>query len=64
MLGSVTMQESWRILEILEGLPGLGDLPYPGLEPKSPASPALQADSLPLSHLGDPESRLWQPKGR
>jgi len=23
------------------------DLPYPVIEPKSPASPALQADSLP-----------------
>ena len=27
------------------------DLPYPGIEPMSPTSPALQADSLPLSHL-------------
>ena len=29
-----------------------GDLPNPGIEPVSPDSPALQADSLPLSHLG------------
>ena len=38
-------QEHWR------GLPFLspGDLPDPGVEH---ASPALQADSLPLSHLG------------
>ena len=32
--------------------PSPGDLPNPGIEPASPASPALQADSLPLSHLG------------
>ena len=53
------MQGSWRILEILEDLPGLGDIPAPGFEPESPASPALQADSLPLSHLGSPETRIW-----
>jgi len=36
---------------ILEGLPcpPLGDLPDPGIKP---GSPALQEDSLPLSHLG------------
>ena len=28
-----------------------GDLPDPGIKPMSPASPAPQADSLPLSHL-------------
>ena len=27
-----------------------GDLPNPGIEPTPPASPTLQADSLPLSH--------------
>ena len=32
--------------------PPPGDLLDPGIEPASPASPALQADSLPLSHLG------------
>ena len=31
--------------------PPPGDLPYPGTEP---TSPVLQADSLPLSHLGNP----------
>ena len=31
-----------------------GDLPDTGTEPPSPASPALQADSLPLSHWGSP----------
>ena len=40
-------QEYWS------GLPFLspGDLPDPGIKPPSPA---LQADSLPLSHLGSP----------
>ena len=33
-----------------------GDLPDPGIEPISPASLALQADTLPLSPLGKP----WQ----
>ena len=41
-------QEYWS------GLPfsSPGDLPNPGTEPVSPASSALQADSLPLSHWG------------
>ena len=34
--------------------PPPGDLPDPGIEP---GSPALQADSLPLSHQGSP--KLW-----
>ena len=29
-----------------------GDLPDPGVKPTSPESPALQADSLPLSYQG------------
>ena len=33
----------------------LGDLPYPGIEP---ASPALEEDSLALSHTGSPFSSL------
>ena len=43
-------QWSWR------GLPFLppGDLPDPGAEVTSPASAALQAGSLPLSHCGSP----------
>ena len=40
-----TRQEYWRRLPF----PSLGDLPLPGTEL---ASPALKADSLPLSHLG------------
>ena len=35
--------------------PSPGDLPDPGIEPRSPA---LQADSLPLSHLGSPQHIL------
>ena len=41
-------QEHWS------GLPCLspGDLPDPGIEPTFPVAPALQADSLLLSHWG------------
>ena len=41
-------QEYWS------GLPGPppGDLPDPGIEPEPSASPALQEDSLSLSHQG------------
>ena len=38
-------QEYWSELPF----PSQGDLPDPGIKP---ASPALQVDSLPLSHLG------------
>ena len=31
------------------------DLPKPGIKPMSPAAPALQVDSLPLSHQGMPK---------
>ena len=34
--------------------PLLGDLPDPGIKPASPMAPALQVDSLPLSHQGSP----------
>ena len=34
--------------------PSPGDLPNPGIEPEPPMSPALQADSLPLSHGESP----------
>ena len=37
-----------RILEWV-AIPSPGDLPDPGIEPRSPA---LQADSLPLNHQG------------
>ena len=47
-------QEYWSGLPC----PRRGDLPDPGIEPVSPGSPALQADSLPLQHLGSPHSSL------
>ena len=34
--------------------PSPGDLPDPGIEPGSPASPVLQADALLLSYQGCP----------
>ena len=43
-------QEYWCELPLLSP----GDLPDPGIEPVSLASPALQADSLLLSHRGSP----------
>ena len=39
-------QEYWSGLPF----PFPGDLPDSGIEPRSPAAPALQADCLPLSH--------------
>ena len=36
--------------------PPLGHLPNPGIKPMSPRAPALQADSLPLSHQGSPDN--------
>ena len=53
-------QEYWSGLPC----PPLGDLSDPGIKPLSPVSPALYADSLPLSHLGSPYYsitlvRLW-----
>ena len=35
--------------------PPPGDLPHPGIQPKSPAASALHADSLLLSYLGSPK---------
>ena len=35
--------------------PSPGDLPNPGIEPRSPLSPALQADSLNTEPLGKPQ---------
>ena len=40
-----------RILEWV-ACPSPGDLPNPGIKHASPATPALQAGSLPLSHRG------------
>ena len=48
-----SMQEYWSGLPC----PPPGDLPDTKIKPLSPESPALQADSLPLSHLGNP--KVW-----
>ena len=50
-----TLQE--RILEWV-AVPFPGDLPDPGIEPESPVAPALQADSLLLSHWRSPKLLL------
>ena len=43
-------QEYWSKLPVSPP----GDIPNPGIEPTSPVFPALQVDSLSLSHLGSP----------
>ena len=52
-------QEYWDGLPF----PPPGDLPDTGIKPESPASPALQADTLLLSHRGSPQTdhthTLW-----
>ena len=45
--GLIPKQEYWSELPF----PPPEDLPYPGIKP---GSPALQADSFPLSHWGSP----------
>jgi len=42
-----------RILEWV-AMPPPGDFPDPGIKPLSSVSPALQTDSLSLSHQGSP----------
>ena len=51
-------QEYWNGLPC----PPPRDLPDPGIKYKSPEAPALQADSLPLSHQGSPKSAILQLK--
>ena len=46
-----SQQECWSGLPC----PPLRDLPHPEIEPTSPACPALQVDSLLLSHWGSPQ---------
>ena len=41
-------------LQVELPFPPPGDLPHPRIEPTSPVPPVLQADSLPLSCLGNP----------
>ena len=48
-------QEYWKGLPF----PLPGDLPNPGIEPKSPTILALQTDSLPLNQLGSPMSQQY-----
>ena len=50
-----------RILEWV-AMPSSRDLPDPGIEPESPAVPALQADSLPLSLQGSSQIMLVEGK--
>ena len=50
-------QEYWGGLSCLS----LGDLPDPVIKPGSPAVPAWQMDSLPLSHQGCPSELRWMP---
>ena len=45
-----SMQEYWSGLPC----PPPGDLPDPGIQPASPVTSGLQADSLPLSYRGSP----------
>ena len=47
-----SQQEYWTWFSV--HLPG--DLLNPGIETASPASSALQADSLPLNHQGSPDT--------
>ena len=51
-------QEYWRGLPC----PPPGDLLDPGIEPVSPATPALQEDSSLLSHWGSPTSKRLRVK--
>ena len=46
----LSRQEYWSGLPS----PAPGDLPAPGIKTPSPGAPALQVDSLPLSHWGSP----------
>ena len=46
----LSRQECWTGMPC----PPPGDLPHPGIKPESPVAPAVQVDSLPLSHQGSP----------
>ena len=52
-------QEYWSGLPC----PPPGDLPDPGIKPAFSVAPAMQADSLPLSHWGKPFSNLTRLTG-
>ena len=53
----------WEYWSGLPFLP-LGDLPDPGMEPTSPVSPALQADSLPYEPFRKPQFLLPPPHAK
>ena len=53
--GSLSMGFSRQVYWSGLPFPSPGDLPHPRIKPASPVSPALQVDSLPLSHQGSPE---------
>ena len=53
----LSRQEYWSGLSF----PSPGDLPDPGIEPRPPGSPELQADSLLLSHWESQKERMWLP---
>ena len=48
-------QEHWSGLLF----PSPGDLPNPGTDPRSPVALIWQIDSLPLNHLGSPNSGFY-----
>ena len=50
--------QHWLVYRSGLPVPPPGDLPKTGIEPMSLVSPALQADSLPLNHLGSPPPLL------
>ena len=54
LLMGLSRQEYWSGLS----LSLLGNLPDPEIEPTSLASPALQVDSLPLSHLVSLQNKI------
>ena len=51
-----TMGFSWQEYQSGLPFPSPGDRPNPGIEPVSSVALALQANSLPLSHLGRNQS--------
>ena len=54
LLMGFSRQEYWSGLSF----PPPGNLPDPGIEPTSLVSPALQVDSLPLSHLVSLQNKI------
>ena len=59
----LSMGFSWQQYWSRLPFPPPGDLPNLGIEPESPLAPALQIDSLPLSHQRNPELFMLVPIG-